>query len=108
MLYEIARPLLFTLDPETAHNLTLQGLHYAGKLLPPGTPATTSTRTSVVRKRLVSTPSGSTATGWNSQRTIPHPTARSLTWTSWLPRWIRMRKSQLVIDRVNDSHPTNL
>ncbi|MER2553101.1 MAG: quinone-dependent dihydroorotate dehydrogenase [Thauera sp.] len=36
MLYELARPLLFTLDPETAHNLTLQGLHYAGMLLPPG------------------------------------------------------------------------
>ena len=34
MLYELARPLLFALDPETAHNLTLHGLHYAGKLLP--------------------------------------------------------------------------
>jgi dihydroorotate dehydrogenase len=39
MLYEIARPLLFAFDPETAHNLTLQGLHYAGMLLPPGLPA---------------------------------------------------------------------
>ena len=38
MLYELARPLLFALDPETAHNLTLHGLHYVGKLLPAATP----------------------------------------------------------------------
>ena len=38
MLYELARPLLFALDPETAHNLTLHGLHYAGKLLPAAEP----------------------------------------------------------------------
>ena len=38
MLYELARPLLFALDPETAHNLTLHGLHYAGKLLPAAAP----------------------------------------------------------------------
>jgi len=38
MLYELARPLLFSLDPENAHNLTVQGLHLAGKLLPAGQP----------------------------------------------------------------------
>ena len=38
MLYELARPLLFSLDPESAHNFTLQGLHLAGKLLPAGQP----------------------------------------------------------------------
>ena len=43
MLYELARPLLFALDPETAHNLTLHGLHYAGKLLPAAEPEAAST-----------------------------------------------------------------
>src|SRR5690606_11003159 len=43
MLYELARPLLFALDPETAHNLTLHGLHYAGKLLPAAEPEPAST-----------------------------------------------------------------
>lgn len=38
MLYELIRPLLFSLDPENAHDLTLQGLHFVGKLLPPGQP----------------------------------------------------------------------
>ena len=38
MLYELARPLLFSLDPESAHNFTLQSLHLAGKLLPAGQP----------------------------------------------------------------------
>ena len=38
MLYELARPLLFALDPETVYNLTLHGLHYVGKLLPAATP----------------------------------------------------------------------
>lgn len=33
MLYCLARPLLFSLDPETAHDLTLQGLARAGSLL---------------------------------------------------------------------------
>ena len=36
MLYELIRPLLFSLDPENAHDLTVQGLHFFGKLLPPG------------------------------------------------------------------------
>ncbi|HRP25283.1 MAG TPA: quinone-dependent dihydroorotate dehydrogenase [Thauera sp.] len=39
MLYDIARPLLFSLDPEDAHELALHALHYAGKLLPPAKPA---------------------------------------------------------------------
>ena len=30
MLYELIRPLLFSLDPENAHDLTLQGLHFVG------------------------------------------------------------------------------
>ena len=31
-LYALARPLLFALDPETAHNLTLPLVRYAAKL----------------------------------------------------------------------------
>lgn len=38
MLYDIARPLLFSLDAETAHELTLHALALAGRLLPPGKP----------------------------------------------------------------------
>jgi dihydroorotate dehydrogenase len=38
MLYEIARPVLFSLDPETAHETTLTGLHLAGRLLPAAKP----------------------------------------------------------------------
>ncbi|MDR0563873.1 MAG: quinone-dependent dihydroorotate dehydrogenase [Azoarcus sp.] len=34
MLYDLARPLLFSLDPETAHESTLAVLHTAGRLLP--------------------------------------------------------------------------
>ena len=39
MLYELARPLLFALDPESAHELALHTLHLAGKVLPAGSPA---------------------------------------------------------------------
>jgi len=38
MLYDIARPLLFSLDAETAHEFTLASLHLAGRVLPPGKP----------------------------------------------------------------------
>ena len=38
MLYEIARPLLFSLDAETAHETALAGLNVAGRLLPAGKP----------------------------------------------------------------------
>ena len=38
MLYEIARPVLFSLDPETAHETTLAGLNLAGRLLPAARP----------------------------------------------------------------------
>ena len=38
MLYEIARPVLFSLDAETAHETTLTGLHLAGRLLPAAKP----------------------------------------------------------------------
>ena len=38
MLYEIVRPVLFSLDPETAHETTLTGLHLAGRLLPAAKP----------------------------------------------------------------------
>jgi len=38
MLYDLARPLLFSLDAENAHEFALHALHYAGKLLPAGTP----------------------------------------------------------------------
>ena len=34
MLYDLARPLLFSLDAETAHELTIAGLRHAGRLLP--------------------------------------------------------------------------
>ena len=45
-LYALARPLLFALDPETAHNLTLPLLRYAAKL---GIPQTTSQSITDVR-----------------------------------------------------------
>ena len=38
MLYDLARPLLFSLDAETAHELTIAGLHHVGRLLPAGRP----------------------------------------------------------------------
>ena len=38
MLYEIARPVLFSLDPETAHETALTGLHLAGRVLPAAKP----------------------------------------------------------------------
>lgn len=38
MLYQLARPLLFSLDAETAHELTISALHALGRLLPPGKP----------------------------------------------------------------------
>lgn len=38
MFYKLTRPLLFSLDAETAHELTIASLHVAGKLLPTGKP----------------------------------------------------------------------
>jgi dihydroorotate dehydrogenase len=38
MLYDIARPLLFSLDAETAHEFSLASLHVAGRILPAGKP----------------------------------------------------------------------
>ena len=38
MLYDIARPLIFSLDPETAHDYTLRALSLAGRFLPAGQP----------------------------------------------------------------------
>jgi dihydroorotate dehydrogenase len=38
MLYNIARPLLFSLDAETAHEFTLASLHLAGRVLPAAKP----------------------------------------------------------------------
>lgn len=38
MLYSLARPLLFLLDAETAHDLTISSLATAGKMLPPKPP----------------------------------------------------------------------
>lgn len=38
MLYDFARPLLFALDAETAHELSLRGLALGARLLPPGQP----------------------------------------------------------------------
>jgi len=34
MLYDLARPFLFSLDPETSHEATIAVLHAAGRLLP--------------------------------------------------------------------------
>src|SRR6516225_6089805 len=34
VMYAFARPLLFALDPETAHELTLWSLHHFGGVLP--------------------------------------------------------------------------
>lgn len=39
MLYPLARPLLFSLDAETAHELTLAALNLSGRVLPAGRPA---------------------------------------------------------------------
>lgn len=36
MLYDIIRPFLFSLDAETAHDLTLAALHASGRVLPAG------------------------------------------------------------------------
>ncbi|AMO36569.1 dihydroorotate dehydrogenase, type 2 [Thauera humireducens] len=38
MLYDIARPLLFSLDAETAHEFAIHSLKIAGRMLPAGTP----------------------------------------------------------------------
>jgi len=38
MLYDLARPLLFALDPETAHELTIASLSRIGRLLPSAKP----------------------------------------------------------------------
>ena len=38
MLYETIRPLLFSLDPETAHEFSLASLHVLGRVLPAGKP----------------------------------------------------------------------
>ncbi|BAL24117.1 quinone-dependent dihydroorotate dehydrogenase [Azoarcus sp. KH32C] len=38
MLYDIARPILFSLDAETAHEFSLAALNLAGRLLPAATP----------------------------------------------------------------------
>ncbi|CAL94827.1 quinone-dependent dihydroorotate dehydrogenase [Azoarcus olearius] len=38
MLYDIARPFLFSLDAETAHEFTLAALNLAGRTLPAGKP----------------------------------------------------------------------
>jgi len=39
MLYDIARPLLFSLDPETAHEFSLAALNLAGRVLPAAKPS---------------------------------------------------------------------
>lgn len=36
MFYPLVRPLLFSLDPETAHEFTIAALHLAGRFLPSG------------------------------------------------------------------------
>lgn len=38
MLYDIARPILFSLDAETAHEFSLAALNLAGRILPAGKP----------------------------------------------------------------------
>ena len=38
MPYTLLRPILFALDPETAHDLTLGALHLSGRILPTGKP----------------------------------------------------------------------
>jgi len=38
MFYQLARPLLFCLDAEKAHELSIASLRMAGRLLPPGRP----------------------------------------------------------------------
>jgi len=38
MLYNLVRPLLFSFDPETAHEFSIGALHIAGRLLPAGRP----------------------------------------------------------------------
>ncbi|MDR2881415.1 MAG: quinone-dependent dihydroorotate dehydrogenase [Azoarcus sp.] len=42
MFYDLVRPFLFSLDPETAHELAIAGMHLAGRLLPAKRPSTTS------------------------------------------------------------------
>ncbi len=42
MLYQFARPLLFCLDAETAHELTVASMRVLGKLLPAGSPDSAS------------------------------------------------------------------
>ncbi|MBW7459991.1 dihydroorotate dehydrogenase (quinone), partial [Paenibacillus sepulcri] len=37
MLYKVAKPILFRMDPEKAHHLVIDGLHSAGRV--PGIPA---------------------------------------------------------------------
>ena len=38
MIYRLARPFLFALEAETAHEITISALHAAGRILPAGTP----------------------------------------------------------------------
>ncbi|MCL2644397.1 MAG: quinone-dependent dihydroorotate dehydrogenase [Betaproteobacteria bacterium] len=38
MLYDLLRPLLFSFDPETAHEVAISALHAVGRLLPAGQP----------------------------------------------------------------------
>ena len=38
MLYDLVRPFLFSLDPETAHEFTINSLNVAGRILPAGKP----------------------------------------------------------------------
>jgi len=38
MIYDLIRPLLFSFDPETAHEAAIATLHAAGRLLPAGRP----------------------------------------------------------------------
>jgi len=38
MFYDLVRPLLFSFDPETAHEAAIAALHAAGRLLPAGKP----------------------------------------------------------------------
>ncbi|MDR3213374.1 MAG: quinone-dependent dihydroorotate dehydrogenase [Azoarcus sp.] len=47
MFYDLARPFLFSFDPETAHNGAIAALHAAGCLLPPGRPEPAPTMTTM-------------------------------------------------------------
>lgn len=42
MFYDLARPLLFSFEPETAHEVAIAGLHVAGRLLPARRPLSTA------------------------------------------------------------------